>query len=276
MASVTVKVQGQPVTLGVASVFLGGQLKGPSGPAGTLAIGTVTTGAPGSAAAVTNVGTPSAAVLDITLPAGNEGEPGPSGTLAIGTVTTGVPGSAAAVTNVGTPSAAVLDITLPAGDDGEPGAAAAVAVGSVTTGAPGSAASVTNVGTSSAAVLDFAIPAGADGDPGAPGTVGDEYGAMIAVSSGELALGGYPCAQSLRGAGTLQRIYAKVMAGTGSATAQLYHNDVAVGSPITVTNAAAVTTGINEVLALGDSLAFNLISSSGITALWLQTDGGTP
>ena len=44
---------------------------GARGPAGTLAIGTVTTGDPGSSVIVTNVGTVSSAVLNITIPRGS-------------------------------------------------------------------------------------------------------------------------------------------------------------------------------------------------------------
>ena len=50
---------------------------GGGGTAGTIEIGTVTTGAAGSSASVTNVGTASAAKLNFTIPRGN---PGPSGT----------------------------------------------------------------------------------------------------------------------------------------------------------------------------------------------------
>jgi hypothetical protein len=56
-------------------------LQGDAGPAGTIAIGTVTTGAPGSSASVVNVGTNNAAILNITIPAGEGGLDGaaPSG-----------------------------------------------------------------------------------------------------------------------------------------------------------------------------------------------------
>lgn len=47
--------------------------KGDTGTGATVAIGTVTTGAAGSSATVTNVGTSSAAVLNITIPRGNTG-----------------------------------------------------------------------------------------------------------------------------------------------------------------------------------------------------------
>jgi hypothetical protein len=54
---------------------------GPAGAAGTIAIGTVTTGQPGTAASVVNIGTNNAAILNITIPAGEAGTDGatPSG-----------------------------------------------------------------------------------------------------------------------------------------------------------------------------------------------------
>lgn len=48
---------------------------GPAGAAATITIGTVTTGAPGTPAQVTNSGTPQNAVLNFTIP---QGEPGSS------------------------------------------------------------------------------------------------------------------------------------------------------------------------------------------------------
>jgi hypothetical protein len=50
---------------------------GPAGPSGTISVGTVTTGAAGSSAAVTNSGTATAAVFDFTLPRGSAGPMGP-------------------------------------------------------------------------------------------------------------------------------------------------------------------------------------------------------
>ena len=60
---------------------------GPSGAAATVSVGTVTTGAPGTQAAVTNSGTASAAVLDFTIP---QGAPGTNGTGG-GGGTSGIP-----------------------------------------------------------------------------------------------------------------------------------------------------------------------------------------
>lgn len=59
--------------------------QGPTGPAGsagaaaTIAVGSTTTGAPGSSAAVVNAGTSSAAVLDFTIPRGDTGATGAQG-----------------------------------------------------------------------------------------------------------------------------------------------------------------------------------------------------
>lgn len=62
----------------------GGGLPGPAGPpgaAGTVAVGTVSTGAPGSPVQVTNTGTPTAALLNFTIP---QGQPGTSGSAGSG------------------------------------------------------------------------------------------------------------------------------------------------------------------------------------------------
>lgn len=50
--------------------------QGPDGDAATIAVGTVTTGAPGTSATVVNSGTSSAAVFDFTIPRGDKGESG--------------------------------------------------------------------------------------------------------------------------------------------------------------------------------------------------------
>ena len=47
--------------------------------AATITIGTVTTGPPGSEASVTNVGTPSEAILNFVIPRGEKGDPGVGG-----------------------------------------------------------------------------------------------------------------------------------------------------------------------------------------------------
>jgi hypothetical protein len=68
---------------------------GPTGPAGadgatpTLAIGTVTTGSPGTQASVTNSGTAAAAVFNFTIPQGATGAAGSGGTGSSATI--GIP-----------------------------------------------------------------------------------------------------------------------------------------------------------------------------------------
>lgn len=52
---------------------------GDTGEAATVTVGTVTTGAAGSDAAVVNAGTSSAAVLNFTIPRGEKGDTGPQG-----------------------------------------------------------------------------------------------------------------------------------------------------------------------------------------------------
>lgn len=104
-----------------------------NGRAGTIEVGTVTTGPAGSSASVTNVGTDNEAILDFVIPKGDKGDKG---------------------------------------DTGSTGSAATVTVGSTTTGEPGTSASVTNSGTTSAAVLNFIIPKGAKGDTGNTGATG--------------------------------------------------------------------------------------------------------
>ena len=160
--------------------------------AASVGVGTTTTGAPGSSAAVTNSGTGVSAILDFTIPRGDVGAKGDTGntgpkgdtgntgtaaTIAAGTTTTGAPGSSASVTNSGSSSAATFDFTIPRGDvgakgdTGNTGAAATVTAGTTTTGAPGSSAAVVNSGSTSAAVFDFTVPRGDVGATGAPGSV---------------------------------------------------------------------------------------------------------
>ena len=134
-----------------------GQMEGPQGPQGeqgepgatgpqgdpgaaaTIAVGTVTTGDPGTDAAVTNSGTANAAIFDFTIPQGVQGPQGIQG---------------------------------PQGVQGETGEAATIQVGTVSTGEPGTEASVTNGGTENAAVFNFIIPRGEQGIQGPQGDPG--------------------------------------------------------------------------------------------------------
>ena len=117
-------------------------LKGETGPAGavgsagTVTIGTTTTGSSGGNASVTNSGTSSEAVLNFSIPKGVSGAAGVQGsqgltgatgaagdnaTIQISTVTTLPEDSNATVTNIGTDTAAVLQFGLPMGQTGAQG-----------------------------------------------------------------------------------------------------------------------------------------------------------
>jgi len=76
------------------AVLAAAGIAGPSGAAGagaTVQVGTVTTGAAGSSAAVTNSGTAAAAVLNFTIPQGVTGAAGSGGSGGSGSGTSGVP-----------------------------------------------------------------------------------------------------------------------------------------------------------------------------------------
>lgn len=90
-------------------------VKGDTGNAGTISIGTVTSG---DTMAVENVGTSTAAVLNFTLKKGDKGDTGNTGTISVGTVTTG---STPSVTNSGTSTAAIFDFVIPKGEQGPQG-----------------------------------------------------------------------------------------------------------------------------------------------------------
>lgn len=150
---------------------------GPQGPSGTLAIGTVTTVSAATPASIVNVGTPSSAILNLTLPRGIDGVlggPGPSNVLEIGTV---VGGASAGATITGTSPTQTLNLVLPQGPQGVQGPVGpqgptTLAVGTTTTGVAGTNASVVNTGTATDAVFAFTIPRGATGATGATGAQG--------------------------------------------------------------------------------------------------------
>lgn len=71
---------GEPATANYnAGVLTIGVPEGETGTAATVTVGAVTTGEPGTDAAITNAGTSAAAVLNFTIPRGEKGEPGPTG-----------------------------------------------------------------------------------------------------------------------------------------------------------------------------------------------------
>jgi hypothetical protein len=135
-------------------------LVGPTGPANSLSIGTVTSLNPGQNATATITGTAPSQTLSLGIPKGT------AATVAVGTVTTVASSEDATVTNSGTTAAAVFDFEIPQG------LAATIEVGTVTTVANGTPAAVSNVGTPDEAVFNFTIPAGPTGPQGPIGLTG--------------------------------------------------------------------------------------------------------
>lgn len=145
--------------------------------ASRLTVGTVTTGTPGSAAAVTIAGAAGSQTVSFTIPRGDVGATGPANTLAIGTVTSG---ASAAATITGTAPNQTLNLTLPKGDTGNTGAtgpagpANTLAIGTVTTGAAGSSAAASITGTAPNQTLNLTIPQGIQGPQGPQGIQGPQ------------------------------------------------------------------------------------------------------
>ena len=156
---------------------------GAQGDGATVAVGSTSTLPAGSPAAVTNSGTPTAAIFNFQIPQGDKGElgqkgdagtdgadstvPGPGATVAVGSTETLPAGSPAAVTNSGSALAAIFNFQIPQGNKG--GSGPAGPVGPAATVDAGDATSVsykadpfvTNSGSPGAAVFNFGIPKGA-------------------------------------------------------------------------------------------------------------------
>ena len=146
--------------------------KGEKGDAAfTLAVGTVTTGAAGSNASVSNAGTEENQVWNMSIPRGNKGDKGDKGNTGDkgdkgDTGATGETGPQGLKGDTGAQGPQGLKGDTGAqGAQGEKGDAAfTLAVGTITTGAAGSNASVTNVGTTADQIWNMSIPRGSKGD----------------------------------------------------------------------------------------------------------------
>ena len=157
-------------------------LRGPSGEAATLTIGTTTSVPNAGTASVTNIGTSTNGTLNFVLrdgPTGPQGiqgiqgVQGNTGTLAVGSVTSVSNAGTASVTNVGSSTAGTFNFVLrdgPTGPTGPQGPTATLAVGTVTSVANSGTASVTNVGSSSAGTFNFVLRDGPTGPQGPVGT----------------------------------------------------------------------------------------------------------
>jgi len=217
MSEITVSAgSGSPVSVSVSggtaavTVTQVGGDRGPSGatgPANSLTIGTVTTGAPGSTAVAVITGTAPNQVISFTIPrgdAGQQGAQGPAGasgasgsvgatgpagppnSLTIGSVVTLAAGSSAVATITGTSPNQILSLSIPRGDAGASGSAGAagpagpansLTIGTVTTGAT---ASATITGTAPNQTLSLVLPRGEKGDTGPSGGV--SLGLVLALS----------------------------------------------------------------------------------------------
>lgn len=144
-------------------------LKGPKGDKGdkgdqgeaafTLAVGSVTTGEPGTSANIVNVGTPEQQIWDITIPKGDTGEKGEQGPK-------GDTGAQGPKGDTGEQGPRGLQ-----GVQGNPGPSNVLTIGTVQQGATASA-SIT--GTSPNQVLNLTLPKGEKGDTGAQGPQGPQ------------------------------------------------------------------------------------------------------
>lgn len=147
----------------------------------TVEVGSVTTGAAGSGAKVTNSGTAQAVKLDFVIPRGpagptgapgrdgengkdgEKGDRGPAGP----TGQTGAPGPAGPKGDTGAQGPA--GPSGPSGPAGQAGTSPVLSVGTVTTLEPGESATVSMSGSNTRPVLNFGIPKGEPGSGGGGG-----------------------------------------------------------------------------------------------------------
>lgn len=151
--------------------------QGPTGPTGatpTVAVGTTSTGAPGSNAAVNNTGSPAAAVFNFVIPRGDVGAVGPQGATGNpgATGSQGPPGNAGATGPQGNPGPAGTSFTW----RGTWSASTAYAVNDTVQAGNGSYICIqANTGqnpSTATAYWQLMAPAGPAGNPGAQGAQG--------------------------------------------------------------------------------------------------------
>lgn len=231
---------------------------GNTGTAATLALGTVTTSAPGSSAVITNSGNTAAAVFNFTLP---RGDTGPANTLTPGTITTGAPGSAVSASVTGTAPNQTLNLTIPRGDVG---ASNTLSVGTVTTGAEGSNVTVGITGTSPNQTLNFAIPRGNTG----PANV-------LTMGTVTTGAAGSTAAATITGTAPNQTLTLTIPRGDTGLTGPA--NTLTMGTVTTLATGASATASItgtapNQTLSLGlPRGATGLTGAAGAT--WYSGNG---
>jgi hypothetical protein len=221
--------------------------QGAPGPA-TVSVGTVSSGA---TAAVTNVGSQNAAVLNFTLPRGDTGATGSTGLTFLGpwdpnvgyAATNGVSynGSSyvakianTAVHPVGDAGSAGAWLLLasqgasgatgPQGATGPTGAAGVsptITIGTTRTLAAGSAASVVNVGTPTALQLEFSIPQGAAGGGGS--SAGGVYSSIHTLAPANQGTQVYSPLLDTKGAGDINAVLAYLPSTCRIASVTVYN-----------------------------------------------------
>jgi len=257
------------LTISDAVVIAVPGLQGRTGVTPVISIGTITTGAPGSAASfsVRAGSTPEAPVIDGSIP---RGDTGATPVISIGTITTGAPGSAAALTvRAGSaPGAPVIDGSIPRGDTG---ATPVISIGTIATGSYDSTAALTVRAGSppEAPILDGSIPRGT------PGNTYETYGVSLYNAAG-VPLGSYYADRSAPAVGTISRIYAEIIAGSAGATATLYLGvGAAVMGPYVVTYGTPVSlTGLSIPVAAGAAVTWSVDAKTGtVTEIFAKAYG---
>ena len=135
--------------------------KGDTGTAATIAVGSVTTGAAGSAATVANSGTAGAATLNFSIPQGAKGDTGNAG-VGVSSATVNSSGHLI-ITKTDSSTVDAGSVVGTQGNKGDAGDAGTITINAVATGAAGTDVLITNTGTASAALLNFTIPKGDTG-----------------------------------------------------------------------------------------------------------------
>lgn len=257
---------------------------GQPGTAASVTIGAVTTGAPGSAAIVTNSGSPSAAIFNFTVPAGQPGSNGGTGAtgatpnLQIGTIATLAPGSSATAGMRGTAANPLLDLGLPAGvqgiqgvvgpagptgQTGATGATPQLGIGTVSTLPAGSAATATIAGTLTAPTLNLGLPAGAVGATGATGGKGDTGATGSAGAAATIAIGTVtPLAAGSTPTVTNSGTSSAAVLNFGLPRSALYLTDVTLAqSTLIALNAGPRTLSVATNCVVGDRLVMHPVAA---------------
>jgi Collagen triple helix repeat (20 copies) len=220
-------------------------LNGTNGQSATITVSNVLTGAAGSSASVTNLGSAQNVVLQFAIP---QGLPGANGT------------------DGATGSQGPQGIQGIAGVNGTNGLNASVIITNTITGNPGTAASVTNIGDSQNLVLQFAIPQGLPGTNGADGAQGPQGVAGINGTNGLNGINGTNGLNGADGAQGLPGVPGLVWRSAWDGTTAYNPNDA-----VAYNGSAFVALLANTNVPPGDGTNWTLLASKGDTG-----PAGTP